>query len=239
MTRCAGCRTFDAKAPVAGCLKSRVAAWGGIENLESGEQGDGTAASSDRRRVGGGHRGSGRHQSVRSERYRRHLCARRPGAYRAGDRSRQGRVPGVGAQHPAAALRSSGHRRRRDPQAQGGARRAAGARGGQAARRRHRRGGPRRPDLQVLRRRGAAPCRRAGALGAAGRRGRHLPRAARRRRPDHALELPLAIPAWKIAPALAYGNAVVLKPADLVPACAWAIADILQRAGAPRACSIW
>ena len=44
---------------------------------------------------------------------------------------------------------------------------------------------------------------------------------------------PLAIPAWKIAPALAYGNAVVLKPADLVPACAWAIADILQRAGAP------
>ena len=45
---------------------------------------------------------------------------------------------------------------------------------------------------------------------------------------------PLAIPAWKIAPALAYGNTVVLKPADLVPACAWAIADILQRAGAPE-----
>jgi aldehyde dehydrogenase (NAD+) len=44
---------------------------------------------------------------------------------------------------------------------------------------------------------------------------------------------PLAIPAWKIAPALAYGNTVVLKPADLVPACAWALADILQRAGAP------
>jgi alpha-ketoglutaric semialdehyde dehydrogenase len=45
---------------------------------------------------------------------------------------------------------------------------------------------------------------------------------------------PLAIPAWKIAPALAFGNTVVLKPADLVPACAWAIADILQRAGAPE-----
>ncbi|HLT01952.1 MAG TPA: aldehyde dehydrogenase family protein, partial [Geminicoccaceae bacterium] len=44
---------------------------------------------------------------------------------------------------------------------------------------------------------------------------------------------PLAIPAWKVAPALAYGNTVVLKPADLVPACAWAIADILQRAGVP------
>jgi aldehyde dehydrogenase (NAD+) len=45
---------------------------------------------------------------------------------------------------------------------------------------------------------------------------------------------PLAIPAWKIAPALAYGNCVVFKPADLVPGCAWAIADILKRAGVPE-----
>ncbi len=44
---------------------------------------------------------------------------------------------------------------------------------------------------------------------------------------------PIAIPAWKIAPALAYGNTVVMKPADLVPGCAWAIADILVRAGMP------
>jgi aldehyde dehydrogenase (NAD+) len=44
---------------------------------------------------------------------------------------------------------------------------------------------------------------------------------------------PLAIPAWKIAPALAYGNCVVFKPADLVPGCAWAIADILRRTGVP------
>ncbi|MEP7329196.1 MAG: aldehyde dehydrogenase family protein, partial [Betaproteobacteria bacterium] len=44
---------------------------------------------------------------------------------------------------------------------------------------------------------------------------------------------PIAIPAWKIAPALAYGNTVVCKPADLVPGCAWAIADILVRAGLP------
>src|SRR6266496_6534345 len=44
---------------------------------------------------------------------------------------------------------------------------------------------------------------------------------------------PIAIPAWKIAPALAYGNTVVMKPADLVPGCAWAIADILVRAGVP------
>ncbi|PWC94130.1 aldehyde dehydrogenase [Azospirillum sp. TSO5] len=44
---------------------------------------------------------------------------------------------------------------------------------------------------------------------------------------------PLAIPAWKIAPALAYGNCVVFKPAELVPGCAWALADILSRAGLP------
>ncbi len=45
---------------------------------------------------------------------------------------------------------------------------------------------------------------------------------------------PIAIPAWKIAPALAYGNCVVFKPADLVPACAWALVDILVRAGLPE-----
>jgi len=44
---------------------------------------------------------------------------------------------------------------------------------------------------------------------------------------------PIAIPAWKIAPALAYGNTVVMKPADLVPGCAWAIADLLAKAGIP------
>ena len=45
---------------------------------------------------------------------------------------------------------------------------------------------------------------------------------------------PIAIPAWKIAPALCYGNTVVFKPADLVPGCAWAIVDILHRAGLPK-----
>jgi aldehyde dehydrogenase (NAD+) len=44
---------------------------------------------------------------------------------------------------------------------------------------------------------------------------------------------PIAIPAWKIAPALAYGNCVVFKPAELVPGSAWALADILHRAGVP------
>ncbi|BCP54255.1 aldehyde dehydrogenase [Kaistia sp. 32K] len=45
---------------------------------------------------------------------------------------------------------------------------------------------------------------------------------------------PIAIPAWKIAPAIAYGNTVVLKPADLVPGCAWTIVDILVRNGLPK-----
>ena len=45
---------------------------------------------------------------------------------------------------------------------------------------------------------------------------------------------PIAIPAWKIAPALAWGNTVVIKPADLVPGCTWAIVDILHRAGLPN-----
>lgn len=44
---------------------------------------------------------------------------------------------------------------------------------------------------------------------------------------------PIAIPAWKIAPALAWGNCVVFKPADLVPGSAWALAEILSRSGLP------
>ena len=44
---------------------------------------------------------------------------------------------------------------------------------------------------------------------------------------------PMAVAAWKVAPALAYGNAVVLKPAELVPASAWILADIISRSGLP------
>lgn len=44
---------------------------------------------------------------------------------------------------------------------------------------------------------------------------------------------PIAIPAWKIAPALAYGNCVLFKPAELVPGSAWALAEIISRAGLP------
>ena len=45
---------------------------------------------------------------------------------------------------------------------------------------------------------------------------------------------PIAIPAWKAAPALAYGNCVVMKPADLVPASAHALAEIIAEAGVPK-----
>ena len=44
---------------------------------------------------------------------------------------------------------------------------------------------------------------------------------------------PIAIPAWKIAPALAWGNTVVFKPAELVPASAWLLVSILHEAGLP------
>ena len=44
---------------------------------------------------------------------------------------------------------------------------------------------------------------------------------------------PIAIPAWKIAPALCYGNTVVFKPAELVPGSAHALSEIITRAGLP------
>ncbi len=44
---------------------------------------------------------------------------------------------------------------------------------------------------------------------------------------------PIAIPAWKIAPALAFGNTVVFKPAQWTPGCAWVLAEILAGAGLP------
>jgi aldehyde dehydrogenase (NAD+) len=45
---------------------------------------------------------------------------------------------------------------------------------------------------------------------------------------------PIAIPAWKMAPAICYGNCVVFKPADLVPGCGWALVNVLVEAGLPK-----
>ncbi|HKS29871.1 MAG TPA: aldehyde dehydrogenase family protein [Pyrinomonadaceae bacterium] len=44
---------------------------------------------------------------------------------------------------------------------------------------------------------------------------------------------PVAIPVWKIAPALVAGNAVVFKPASLTPATATRIVEIFEEAGIP------
>ena len=43
---------------------------------------------------------------------------------------------------------------------------------------------------------------------------------------------PMATAVWKIAPALAFGNAVIFKPANLVPASAWALTEIIARQSA-------
>jgi aldehyde dehydrogenase (NAD+) len=45
---------------------------------------------------------------------------------------------------------------------------------------------------------------------------------------------PIAIPVWKIAPALLAGNTVVFKPATLTPETATAVVSIFERAGVPK-----
>ncbi len=46
--------------------------------------------------------------------------------------------------------------------------------------------------------------------------------------------LPSAIPAWKLAPALLCGNTVVLKPASAAPLSAWRIVEACHDAGIPK-----
>ena len=45
---------------------------------------------------------------------------------------------------------------------------------------------------------------------------------------------PIAIPAWKIAPALICGNTIIVKPASVSPLCAWRIVEALHEAGIPK-----
>ena len=45
---------------------------------------------------------------------------------------------------------------------------------------------------------------------------------------------PIAIPTWKVAPALICGNAVVLKPSDLAPLCALRLVEALSEAGVTK-----
>ncbi len=45
---------------------------------------------------------------------------------------------------------------------------------------------------------------------------------------------PIAIPAWKMAPALICGNTIVVKPASVAPLCAWRLVEALHEAGIPK-----
>jgi len=45
---------------------------------------------------------------------------------------------------------------------------------------------------------------------------------------------PVAIPLWKLAPALVYGNTAVFKPASLTPHCAVLLTQIFEQAGLPN-----
>jgi acyl-CoA reductase-like NAD-dependent aldehyde dehydrogenase len=45
---------------------------------------------------------------------------------------------------------------------------------------------------------------------------------------------PIAIPAWKLAPALICGNTVILKPASASPLCAWRLVEACHEAGIPK-----
>ena len=45
--------------------------------------------------------------------------------------------------------------------------------------------------------------------------------------------LPLYLATWKLAPALAQGNSVVLKPAELTPLTAYALGEIMIKVGMP------
>jgi aldehyde dehydrogenase (NAD+) len=45
---------------------------------------------------------------------------------------------------------------------------------------------------------------------------------------------PIAIPAWKMAPALICGNTIVVKPASVSPLSAWRLVEALHEAGIPR-----
>jgi hypothetical protein len=49
----------------------------------------------------------------------------------------------------------------------------------------------------------------------------------------HALELPVDDRVWKIAPALATGNTIVIKPAEQTPLTTLRLAELIEQAGVP------
>lgn len=89
---------------------------------------------------------------------------------------------------------------------------------------------------QILRYHGGAADREAGTMYASSRAGEQI---LVTRKPIGVVaaitpfNFPIAIPAWKIAPALVYGNTVVWKPASSVPLLAMRLAQALTEAGLP------
>ena len=62
----------------------------------------------------------------------------------------------------------------------------------------------------------------------------HAAPAGRRGRRDRAWNFPFLLSSWKLAPALAAGNTVVLKPASQTPLTALSFAELCQEAGLPE-----
>jgi len=58
-------------------------------------------------------------------------------------------------------------------------------------------------------------------------------------RTDHAVELAMNQVVCKVAPALAAGCTMVLKPSEIAPLSAYLFAQIMDEAGVRRAFSIW
>ncbi len=141
-----------------------------------------------RRRVGGRAERHGQSQSVGRHRCHRRIRAGRRCAGARRDSGSEGGFSGLGSRLDPGALEHPRSRRHGNSRAQGRAGASAVARGGQDAAGGHRRSDARRPDLQVLRRRGAASFGRTRAVGAPGRRRRGDARAGRRHRIDYAVE---------------------------------------------------
>ena len=152
----------------------------------------------------------------------------------AGDRVGADGVQEVVADDPAGTVRHPRSRGHRYPGAEGGARTAPLARAGKAAGGRHRRS--RRAPGAIFKFFAGEALRPGGENIDSIRPGIEVEIT---REPSGVVaaitpwNFPLAIPAWKIAPALAFGNCVVFKPAELVPASPWTLVDIIQRAGLP------
>ena len=155
------------------------------------------------------------------QRRRGRICPRQRRPDRSRDRGRQGRLPGLVAHHAAGALTTSSAGPR--PRSWPARRNSAGCCRARRARRSPKASARRRAPARSSTSSRARRCASRGEKIASVRPGVDVEMT---REPLGVIGMitpwnfPIAIPAWKIAPALCYGNCVVFKPADLVPGCA-------------------